>query len=234
MANLYDSAMQAMGDLLGIKYFKSPIPSMDILDSPGKIEGWKKRQAWEDKLDQLQSASRGIKNEVLGLSTQAQAKSDLSYDPNYQVPGGTDLAMSYLKQQAGGKEPTQYYKAFKDPNFIPKIQAAEKLRSGLGNLLLLQAFHESTLGNANNNNNIFGALPGGEGSGKAAQFQNPSDAVDYQLSPNVLGGGANPNMNVLNESTPLTLGRVKKLYKSYNPEGDYINTLLQILAGQQK
>jgi hypothetical protein len=145
------------------------------------------------------------------------------------VPSGIGLAMNYLKQQAGGQDPTQYYKAFQDPDFLTKVQAADQKKPGMGNLLLLQAFNESTLGNAGSN--LFGDLPGGEGSGQQAPTLSPSAAVDYQTGPNVLSGGANKNMNVMGDKSPLTLGRVKQLYQSYNPEGAYLPSMLKTLGG---
>lgn len=103
------------------------------------------------------------------------------------------------------------------------VVKAEKQRPGLGALLGLQAFFESTGGRSGNN--LFGTKPGGN----VSQFASLEDAIDYQLSENVLGGGANPNMNVLNEEhkgAPLTVQRVRRLYDSYDPPGAYLDALL--------
>lgn len=141
---------------------------------------------------------------------------------------GIQAAMDYIQSQTpGGKDPTQYYAVFKDPNFLSKVKQADTLRPGLSNVLLMQAFHESTLGNKSKN--IFGILPGGEGSGKSATFNSPSEALDYQLSKNVMGGGANPNMNILSSNKQLTEDDLRKFYKSYNPEGSYIDNIVNVL-----
>lgn len=180
--------------------------------------------------NQLLPDVNAIKGAVSKFAQPEQAQA-ATFDPNQPVPSGTGSAMKYIASQTpGGQDPTKYYKAFQDPNFLPKIAAADSIKPGLSNLLLLQAFHESTLGNASNN--IFGNLPGGEGSGKTAAFASPSDAIDYQLGPNVLGGGANKNMDIVNDKNPLTLGRVQQLYQSYNPEGSYIDSMLQTLGGK--
>jgi hypothetical protein len=96
----------------------------------------------------------------------------------------------------------------------------EDLRPGAGALGALQAFYESTGGR--NSSNLFGVKPGG----KVSKFNSPEEAIDYQYGPNVLGGGANPNMNILNTKEPLTGEDIKKLYESYNPAGDYLESLL--------
>lgn len=145
------------------------------------------------------------------------------------VPVGIAKAMAYVQSFVPkGVDPKDYYPALRDPGFIQSILQADQQKPGIGNVLILQAFHESTLGRANNGNNIFGALPGGEGNA-GAQFASPAEAVKYQIGPHMLGGGANPNMNVMGESGPLTRARLIQLYKSYNPSGDYIKQLLDAL-----
>jgi hypothetical protein len=147
--------------------------------------------------------------------------------PQPTIPPGTDLAMQVIQSQMPkGSRVEEYYPAFQDPGFMAKVQAADKIKPGLANLLLLQAFHESTLGRGGDA--IFGAKPGGE----AANFTSPSAAVDYQLGPSMLGGGGNPhNMDLVHDKTPLTPDRIKQLYTSYDPAGAYLPMLLQELNG---
>ncbi len=178
------------------------------------------------------SVANTIKGAMNILSPEKKGKvlaADSAPNDAQPVPTGIGLAMNYLKRQAGGQNPTQYYKAFQDPDFLAKIQAADQKKPGVGNLLLMQAFNESTLGNKGAN--IFGVLPGGEESGQQAPALSPSDAVDYQTGSNVLGGGANKNMNIMGDKNPLTIGRIKQLYQSYNPEGAYLPSMLQALSG---
>ncbi len=152
--------------------------------------------------------------------------------PNFQIPAGTDQAMKYIQANTpSGVDPTSYYPALADKNFMDKLAQADKQKPGIANALLMTAFHESTLGR--NGNNIFGVLPGGETSGRNASFNSPADALDYQLGPNVLGGGANKNMAVMTEPGPLTSDRLQQLYQSYNPEGAYINPVIQALNPNQ-
>ena len=142
------------------------------------------------------------------------------------VPGGIDLAMQYyLSRLPNGMSQTDAFPILADSEFMQKITEADKLRQGLANFLLMQAFFESTGGRLTPN--TFGVKPQGE----SRKFNTPSEALDYQLGPRVLGGGANPNMNILNNNTPLTLEDVKKLYSSYNPEGVYLDQLLEVLGG---
>lgn len=150
--------------------------------------------------------------------------------PEPTAAPGIGSAMTYIQDQmppSSTQTPQEYYPALGDQGFMQGITEADKLRQGLGALLLLQAFNESTLGRAGNGNNVFGALPPG-----GISFNSPRESLDYQLSPNVLGGGANPNMNILSERTPLTPSAVEKLYSSYNPEGVYLQQILATLFGQ--
>lgn len=156
---------------------------------------------------------------VLGAST--------NIHDNRPIPAGIDVAMNFIKSQTPqGQSPEQYYPALGDKQFMLKVMDADKIRQGVANLLLSQGFLESTLGRASNN--IFGTKPNGQ----VSQFNSPADSLDYQLSPNVLGGGANPNMNILNEAdkSPLTFDRILQLYKSYDPPGAYVNTLRKIFS----
>lgn len=144
------------------------------------------------------------------------------------IPRGTDLAMNYIRSKTPNapEDLGEYYPALKDPEFVRGVNEADNMRQGLANLLLLQGFQESTLGRGSSN--IFGVKPGGN----VSQFGSPSEALQYQLSKNVLGGGGNPNMNVLNEEdrSPLNTDRIKRLYQSYDPPGAYIDSLLEILS----
>jgi len=147
--------------------------------------------------------------------------------PQPTAAPGIDNAMEFIKSQmpqSSTQTPEQYYPALQDPQFMQGIQDADQKRQGMSGLALLQAFFESTLGRASNGNNIFGALPPG---GKT--FNSPAESLDYQMSPAVLGGGANPNMNILKENTPLTEEAITKLYDSYNPNSPYLQTLLSAL-----
>lgn len=162
-----------------------------------------------------------------GVPTRGPAPMQVTNTP---LPKGLSQSMNYLSTIVPrGTTPQDYFPALKDPTFMAGVQAADQAKPGLGNVLLLQALHESSLGRAQNGNNLFGALPGGEGSGRAASFPNYAAALQYQLGPNVLGGGGNKNMNIMNEPGPLTASRLQQLYQSYNPEGSYINNMLQVL-----
>jgi hypothetical protein len=147
---------------------------------------------------------------------------------------GIDNAKNYITSQIPTSyqgTPEEYYPALGNSEFMQGITDADKIRQGLASLLLLQSFFESGLGRGSKN--YFGALPGGEGSGVNPQFTSPTDALDYQLGPNVLGGGANPNMNITGSNSPLTEPDIRNLYKSYNPSGDYVNNLIKVLFQQQ-
>ena len=130
--------------------------------------------------------------------------------------------------RATAKNPEQYFPVY---SYLPSFIDAELKynRPGLAALLSLQALHESTGGVAKNNFNIFGAKPGGEG-GRSARFKSIKDALDYQLGPYVLGGGANPNMSILKRTGLITVPEIIKLYKSYNPSADYLRPLLDEYA----
>jgi hypothetical protein len=257
-----DQVQQALNILLGRNKPLSPIPQNQVLDTPDKLQMARQNVALQglqqlnpkapidknsvgnffkqwgyipqsitDAVKQYGQAVNPVQGGEQVMS--AQTKQDQpSFDPTQEVPGGTDLAMNFLKQKAGGKDPIKYYKALQDPDFMNQIQTLDKQKPGMGNLLLMQGFYESTLGNSGNGNNVFGALPGGEESGQQAQFNSPSEALQYQVGKNVLGGGGNPNMNVMSDNKPLTLGRIQQLYQSYNPEGAYIQPLIQTLSGK--
>ena len=128
--------------------------------------------------------------------------------------------------------PEQYYPStIGNPQFMQAILEADRKRPGLGNLLIGLAMMESTLGNRSRN--TFGVLPGGEGAGNNPSFPSSVDALNYQLSPSVLGGGANSNMNILNESGPLQPTEVQSLMNSYNPSNSYTPTIMDLLFPQK-
>ncbi|MFA6069759.1 MAG: hypothetical protein WC810_14345 [Janthinobacterium sp.] len=154
--------------------------------------------------------------------------------PEPTAAPGTADAMAFLQSQIPqGQTPQEYFPPLQNQEFMDQISEADKKKQGLSNLLLLQAFFESTLGRAGNGNNVFGAMPQGEG-GQPASFDSPVDSLNYQMSPNVLGGGANPNMNVLGSTAPLTPSSVTSLYDSYNPNSAYLQTLLQALFPERQ
>jgi len=185
--------------------------------------GWKRPNMTPEEIAALPKATpTPVKTvaDVLGATTE---------NPAYKapIPGGVDLALNYIKAHTPqGQAPESYYPALGDQSFMDKVKSADKIRQGVSNLLLAQGFLESTLGRGSSN--IFGSKPGG----KVSNFNSPSDSLDYQMGPNVLGGGANPNMNILNEgdNTPLTFDRILKLYKSYDPPGAYVNNLRDIFV----
>lgn len=153
--------------------------------------------------------------------------------PNPTLPAGSDLAMEFIQSQMPQSQranPQAYFPALADPGFMQGLAEADRRRQGLQNLLLLQSFFESTLGRGGRN--YFGALPGGEGAGVSPSFNSPSSALNYQLSPAVLGGGANPNMNILNTDRPISRSDIETLYKSYDPNQAYLAQLLGALFNQ--
>lgn len=97
-------------------------------------------------------------------------------------------------------------------------------RPGLADLLALQALFESTGGRASPN--TFGVLPGGEGSGRSAAFSSIPEAIDYQLSPNVLGGGVGGSLDILGRTGEITPEEIVSLYANYDPHAAYLESLL--------
>ena len=143
------------------------------------------------------------------------------------IPSGTNLALDYIRSKTPpGVTENQAFPVLGNQQFMTQVGESDKLKQGLSNLLLLQAFFESTMGRTTPN--IFGVKPGGE----SKYFESPTAALEYQLGPNVLGGGANPNMNILQNDQPLTIEDITKLYSAYNPESYYLDNLLSILSGK--
>ncbi len=144
--------------------------------------------------------------------------------PGKQIQGGTDLAMDFFRSKVPrGQSLEQMFPVLGDKQFMQGIQEADKKRQGLGNLLLLQAFFESTLGR--NTPNTFGVKPGGE----SRHFASPSEALEFQLGPSVLGGGAGDSLNILNTNEPLTDEDIINLYRAYDSPGAYLQNLLEIV-----
>jgi len=141
---------------------------------------------------------------------------------NYKGPDDvvSSLKDFFASQTPQGEDPLKYYPIME--NLEDMVKKGESQRPGAGALMALQSFFESTGGR--NSTNLFGTKPGGN----VSEFPNLQSAIDYQMGENVLGGGANPNMNILNEEdkTPLTMDRVRRLYDSYDPPGAYLDSLL--------
>lgn len=107
-------------------------------------------------------------------------------------------------------------------------------RPGTEYLLPLQALFESTGGRATGGSrNLFGVLPKGEG-GAPAQFGSFRDSIDYQLSPDVLGGGVGNKLNILGGQGPITEDDITNLYGSYNPNSPYLDQLLEMYGSVRK
>lgn len=141
-----------------------------------------------------------------------------------ELPGGTDLAMNYYQQKLPpGMTMEEAFPITADEEFMMRVAEADKLRKGLANLLLLQAFFESTGGRKTSN--VFGVKPNQQ----SKSFETPVEALEYQLSDKMLAGGSNPNVNILQTDRPLTIEDVENLYKSYNPSGDYLDDLISVL-----
>ena len=113
----------------------------------------------------------------------------------------------------------EYYPVAKH---FPEFMEKEDIRPGAGVLGALQALYESTGGRATSN--VFGAKP----KGKAGQkFGSIPEAIDYQYGPDVLGGGVDNKLNILQGKGPITPDEISKLYESYNPEMAYLQGLLR-------
>lgn len=127
--------------------------------------------------------------------------------------------LSFYQSKVPNQTPLEeYYPAGQYIDDI--VSRGESLRPGVGVLAALQMFFESTGGR--NTSNLFGVLP----SGNSLKID-PVNAIDYQFGPSVLGGGANKNMNILNTKDPLTEDRIRQLYKSYDPPGAYVDSLIE-------
>lgn len=145
--------------------------------------------------------------------------------PMPTIPPGTDLAMDYLKDvQPRGQSFEQAYPAMGNQEFVSGVEEADELKQGLSNLLFLIGNFESNLGRASPN--IFGVKPEGA---SGTTFSSPQAALEYQLGPSVMSGGANPNMNIIGSTAPMNRETVENFYSSYDPPGAYLDDLLDIL-----
>ena len=153
---------------------------------------------------------------------------------NNQMNGVVD----YYRKRRPDVKAEEWYPMWNDiPYMYQKEQ--ELKRPGLGTLLALIPIWESNGGrnpktgeidtrvdNGKPNRNVYRALIGGEKKKIQPEFNTYREAIDYVLSENMFGGGANENMNILKNKGPITTDEIKKLYKSYNPTGDYVRPLL--------
>jgi len=169
---------------------------------------------------------------ISGQSTQpTPSPTPTPYSQAPELSSSMGLATNSMPQSSA-QTPEQYYPStIGNPQFMQAILEADRKRPGLGNLLIGLAMMESTLGRGSSN--IFGVLPVGEGAGNNPSFPSPVDALNYQLSPSVLGGGANSNMNILNGSGPLQQNDVQSLMNSYNPSNSYTPIIMDLLFPQQ-
>ncbi len=155
-----------------------------------------------------------------GSNAQEPVVSPLPDEPAKDSGKTKEKVLSFYKSKMPKSEKSsleEYYPALQN---LDDIMAKEELRPGAGVLGALQAFYESTGGRATSN--LFGVKP----KGKVSKFGSNKEAIDYQYGPNVLGGGANPKMNVLGKNTSLTEEDIRSLYDAYNPEGAYLSDLL--------
>lgn len=130
----------------------------------------------------------------------------------------------FYKSQLGPQDPNRqdidnYYPILQNYDYLQEKENRYN-RPGLSELLALQSFYESTGGRTGN---PFGAKPNGNN----ANFPNIKSAIDYQTSPNVLGGGVNNNLNILNKSGVITPEEIEKLYTSYDPPGAYVDNIVE-------
>ena len=148
-----------------------------------------------------------------------ELSSSMDFATNSMPPSSTQTPEEYYPSTIG------------NPQFMQAILDADRKRPGMGNLLIGLAMMESTLGRGSSN--TFGVLPGGEGAGNNPSFPSSVDALNYQMSPAVLGGGANSNMNILQGQGPLQPSEVQSLMNSYNPSNSYTPTIMDLLFPQQ-
>jgi hypothetical protein len=138
------------------------------------------------------------------------------------VRGVRDLYKSQLG--TSNQESTnldEYYPLLAESDYIQGLEPTKK-RPGLYELLYLMGLQESTGGRATPN--AFGVKPGGD---RAGQFSNVREAIDYQLSPNVFGGGVGDSLNILDSEGPITEQEIEEMIYHYNPELAYKTWLLE-------
>ena len=132
----------------------------------------------------------------------------------------------WQKAPLAANDMNAYYPFFKYLDYA--FNKGEQARRGLGTLMALIPFFESSGGRTTKN--IYGVLPGGESSGRNLNLPNLRNYIDYQLSPNVFGGGVGGKLNLLATKNPLTTPEVSSMYRSYG--GGKYNPLLLKLYGQ--
>lgn len=120
----------------------------------------------------------------------------------------------YIASLLGPQDPARQNLPGRYPilNELPYLREVEQRlgRPGLADLMVLQSIFEGAGGRTGN---PFGVLPGGEGSGRRARFDNLREAIDYQVSPNVLGGGVGGKLNIIGRGHgPITPEDVQWLY----------------------
>ncbi len=229
----------------------SPIPEINRLDDPAKryyvsqdtnnigTDAAKPRPqgAAQDAMDSINQYQQNMPR-VLGASTSNQYQQPTPTptstirvtQPWHEVPNATPTpgaqGWGYVKSHIpNGQTMQQAFPALANPQFVEGVNNADKIRKGLTDLLLLQGYFESNLGRTTPN--VFGVKPQGQ---SRTDFSSPTAALQYQLGSHVLGGGANPNMNVLGGQGPIGKNDIVNLYKSYNPESDYLKQLLAALG----
>lgn len=171
----------------------------------------------------IRPSDRLLKAQPIGEVKAATAPAPTPTTIPMPEAGGSreETLREFLRMQAPHSTLEEWYPAYK---LYSKFQEAEERfgREGLSTLLTLIAFFESTLGRAGPN--LFGVLPPGRGGPRSFE-----KALEYQLGPEVLSGGANPNMNILSgKSGPITSEEIKQLMSSYNPPGAYLQELLDV------
>lgn len=137
--------------------------------------------------------------------------------------------MDVFRNQLGSANPARqdlpnYYPILKNLDLL-RSKEGEYQRPGLADLLALQALFESTGGRLSPN--IFGVLPGGEDSGMRRYFESIPEAIDYQLGPQVLGGGVGNKLNILGSQGEIMPEEISSLYQSYDPHGAYVDKLIE-------
>lgn len=156
-------------------------------------------------------------------------------NPPVRQPESTQPTADYSNRlrevfanQLGPRDPARqdvagYYPILGQENLL-RQKEQQFNRPGLADLLALISLYESTGGRASPN--IFGVQPRGEG-GLGKYFGSIPEAIDYQLSPAVLGGGVGGNLNLLGGQGEITPEEIKGIYGSYDPHGAYIDRLLE-------
>ncbi len=184
-----------------------------LTDLLGLIPEEKEVKGWVEKL-------MGKKNEketqMKNFIPQQTAPPEPTYTPNEQ--GVRDLYKSQLG--TSNQETTnldEYYPLLAESDYVKEKSS----RPGMYELMMLMGLQESTGGKATTN--AFGVRP----DGGMGQFEDIQSAVDYQVSPNVFGGGVNDSLNLLKGRGMISEDEIRKIMKSYNPEQVYLEWLVE-------